>query len=264
MSPTDKFCLKWNDFQENIGTVFGSLRQDEDFSDVTLASEDGHQIEAHKVILASSSPFFQNLFRRNKHAHPLIYMRGLKSHDILAIVDFIYYGEASVYQDHLDTFLNIAEELDLKGLSRANNDEHNIEQLPKILNQTNTLRYDFKTKESTATNNFQHAAELNESESEAPPSGDDVIVVPKQEFSGDFQELDEQIKAMMLLGDNFTADGKQKAYVCQVCGKEGYGSAIKKHIEANHIEGVSIPCNLCDRVFRSRDALRQHKSWNHK
>ena len=33
---------------------------------------DGHQIEAHKVILAASSPFFQAILKKNKHSHPLI------------------------------------------------------------------------------------------------------------------------------------------------------------------------------------------------
>ena len=55
MSTSEKFCLKWNDFQENISSAFGSLREDRDFSDVTLACEDGQQVEAHRVILAASS-----------------------------------------------------------------------------------------------------------------------------------------------------------------------------------------------------------------
>ena len=58
---SEKLCLKWNDFQENVNAAFGNLREDNEFADVTLASEDGQQIEAHKVILAASSPFFQNL-----------------------------------------------------------------------------------------------------------------------------------------------------------------------------------------------------------
>ena len=70
----EKLCLKWNDFQENVNLAFGNLREDKEFADVTLASEDGQEIEAHKVILAASSPFFQDLLRRNKHPHPLIYM----------------------------------------------------------------------------------------------------------------------------------------------------------------------------------------------
>ena len=93
MSTPGKFNLKWDDFKDNITTAFGSLREEKDFTDVTLACEDGHQVDAHKVILAASSPFFQNLLKRNNHKHPLIYMRGMKSGDLLAIVDFLYYGE---------------------------------------------------------------------------------------------------------------------------------------------------------------------------
>ena len=119
MSNSEKFCLRWNDFQENFSTAFASLRKDTDFTDVTLACEDGYQVDAHKFMLVASSPFFHNLLKRNKHAHPLIYMRGMKSENLLSIVDFLYYGEANIYQENLDTFLNIAEELQLKGLNGA-------------------------------------------------------------------------------------------------------------------------------------------------
>ena len=57
MQHSEKLCLKWNDFQENLNSAFEVLRNDKDFADVTLACEDGTHIEAHKVILASSSPF---------------------------------------------------------------------------------------------------------------------------------------------------------------------------------------------------------------
>ena len=120
---SEKLCLQWNDFKENVTSAFGSLREDRDFADVTLACEDGKQFEAHKVILAASSPFFQNILRRNQHAHPLIYMRGLKSEDLAAIIDFLYCGEANVYQESLDSFLAIAEELQLKGLTGETNDK---------------------------------------------------------------------------------------------------------------------------------------------
>ena len=66
---SEKLCLQWNDFKENVTASFRSLRHDEDFADVTLACEDGKQVEAHRVILASSSPVFQKIFKRNKHAH---------------------------------------------------------------------------------------------------------------------------------------------------------------------------------------------------
>ena len=53
--------LQWNDFREKISSAFGALREDKDFTDVTLACEDGQQVQARKVVLISSSPFFLNL-----------------------------------------------------------------------------------------------------------------------------------------------------------------------------------------------------------
>ena len=50
----EKLCLQWNDFQGNVKEAFESFRADKDFSDVTLACEDGIHFEAHKVIDISS------------------------------------------------------------------------------------------------------------------------------------------------------------------------------------------------------------------
>ena len=101
MNPTDKLCLKWEDFHENTTTSFRSLRKTQDFFDVTLACEDGEQIKAHKVILSASSAFFHNILMRNTHAHPIIYMRGITSDELAEIVDFMYFGQANIYQENL-------------------------------------------------------------------------------------------------------------------------------------------------------------------
>ena len=86
-------------------------------TDVTLACEDGKQMEAHKVVLAATSPFFLDLLKKNKHPHPLIYMKGTKSDNLDAMIDFFYRGEANVSQENLEDFLLLADELKLKGLS---------------------------------------------------------------------------------------------------------------------------------------------------
>ena len=79
---------------------------------------------------------------------------------------------------------------------------------------------------------------------------------------GDFDELEERVKSMMEKSQNKIAKGQGYifAYLCKVCGKEGQHKNIKDHIEANHLEGIVIPCNLCDKTFRSRQTLRNHKS----
>ena len=51
---SEKLCLQWNDFKENVSSAFGELRDDNKFTDLTLVLEDGQQMEAHKVIATSS------------------------------------------------------------------------------------------------------------------------------------------------------------------------------------------------------------------
>ena len=50
-------------------------------------------------------------------------MRGLQSLDLLAIIDFLYYGKANVFQENLDSFLEIAQELKLKGLTEQKSND---------------------------------------------------------------------------------------------------------------------------------------------
>ena len=135
---SEKLCLQWNDFQENIKGAFGNFRDDENFNDVSLVCEDGQQVEA------ASSPFFLKLLGRNKHPHPLIFMRGVKFDDLLAILNFLYRGEANVFQENLGLFLAFAEDLQLRGLmgkpdekveDRDPGEEH---LLPKLLPTYNT------------------------------------------------------------------------------------------------------------------------------
>ena len=91
---SEKLCLQWNDFKENISSAFGRLRDDKELTDVTLACEDGEHFEAHKVILAASSPFFEQILQKSKHPHPLIYLRGYQSKIFAYLLDFLYSGEA--------------------------------------------------------------------------------------------------------------------------------------------------------------------------
>jgi hypothetical protein len=49
MGATEKFCLRWNDFETNISVAFRELRDEKDFFDVTLACDDSSQVQAHKV-----------------------------------------------------------------------------------------------------------------------------------------------------------------------------------------------------------------------
>ena len=259
---TEKFCLKWNDFKENISSTFRSLREDTDFTDVTLACEDEHQVGAHKAILAASSPFFQSLLKRNKHSHPLIYMRGMKSKDLVAILDFLYYGEANIFQENLESFLALAEEFKLKGLT-GNNQEPEQKEYQRQVQQE---RLDVKIEDSK--NVLLPKMHAIDPEDKIIVTAPNTVSVVDQKVSVDLKEMDETIKSMMILGDKITTGSQSKfgkrISICNVCGKEGQYTNIRDHIEANHIEGVCHPCNYCAKTFRSRVSLRMHNKIIHK
>jgi len=121
MGTSEKFCLRWNDFESNISGAFRELREDKDFFDVTLACDDD-QLQAHKVILSACSPFFRTILRRNRHEHPLLYLKGVKYVDLVSVLNFMYHGEVNVAQEELNSFLAVAEDLKVKGLTQNNSE----------------------------------------------------------------------------------------------------------------------------------------------
>ena len=183
-------------------------------------------------------------------------MKGMKSNDMIAIVDFLYFGEANVYQENLDSFLAIAEELQLKGLEGSKDQEgaDDEEQL-KIMEKNRTNHVVSRTPQSE-----------NETMDYSIKTGNNTLALLKTSvLSADLKELDESVKAMMETSEKIIQEGNRQrhAKVCKVCGKEGQATDIKRHIEASHLEGVSVPCNLCDKILRTREALRKHKKSDH-
>ena len=114
----EKFCLRRNEFEANISTAFKELKGDTDFFDMTLACDD-NQIKAHKVILSARSPFFKSVLKRNPHQHPLLYLKGVRFEDINSVLNFMYHGEVNVSQEKHNSFLSVAEDLQVKGLTQS-------------------------------------------------------------------------------------------------------------------------------------------------
>ena len=129
MGTSENFCLRWNDFESNVSGAFRELREDSDFFDVTLATSDSgnRTLQAHKVILSACSSFFKQMLRQqaraHAHPHPFIYLRGVSYNDLLSVLDFMYHGEVNVAQDDLNSFLAVAEELQIKGLTNKDQSE---------------------------------------------------------------------------------------------------------------------------------------------
>ena len=261
---SEKFCLKWNDFKENLVSSYQDLRKESDFSDVTLVCEEDQQVEAHRIILSACSPFFSRMLKKNKQPNPIIYMRGLKAKDLVAIVDFIYHGEANIHQEDLDGFLALAEKLQLKGQEGTQDNHEETAEEPKSNRKQQHPKRSYVHKE-----NPDYQAIANEGGDIYVTSKPDNHAVLPVDAGQMIVALDTNMEDLRVKLDSIMErvdDGDHK-WRCTVCGKETKGrnaiQDMRRHIET-HMEGLSYPCNQCDQVSRSSDSFRQHKAKSHK
>ena len=248
---SEKFCLKWEDFQKNLTVSFSDLRDDTDFCDVTLVSEGNHHIKAHKVILTASSPFFMEVLRSNKHSNPLIYMRGVKANDLDTIVDFLYHGEVNIYQEDLEDFLNLAEELKLKGLTDGGSSttEGKYTREPdkeNALTQPQLRRMKEKQIMETFTPKYSHESSVQCSDAIFETENFienkfDIVNVNQIDLTNINNKLESMIEKV------------NGSWSCKICGNNkirNNKTDYTRHAEI-HLEGVSHPCKLCGKLCRS-------------
>ena len=109
--------MNWGDFQKNLVTSCIKWREANEFTDVTLVSEDGMFHKAHRIILSSGSSLFMKILQNVTHPQPLIFLRGIKDQNLKAILDYIYFGEVTIHQDNINEFFSEAQDYLLKGIA---------------------------------------------------------------------------------------------------------------------------------------------------
>merc|ERR1719319_1064213 len=191
-------------------------------------------------------------------------MRGLKSEDLVAMIDFLYFGEANVYQENLDSILAVAEELQLKGLmgSAAEEEVEDVNKKPMVKKKAKHREQQkgYPKQDTTTPENLHFVAKV-----ETSPPQEGTIAVTDYTVAADLQDLDSKIKSMMETTHRTMVVGNRNraVIVCKVCVKEGQMGDIQKHIEAHHTTGGSHTCNICGKISSSRNGLATHKSIKH-
>ena len=119
-----KFNLSWKEFEDNASKSHKKLINDTHFTDVTLSCHDNMKLQAHKVILSSSSPVLEQILLDNPHQHPVIYFRTVNYACLQALIQFMYLGQAEVAQTELEDFMKLAKELEVDGLNNSSLDNN--------------------------------------------------------------------------------------------------------------------------------------------
>ena len=64
----EKYSLSWHTYSNHLKSMMKELMINEDFSDVTLVTEDKKQIKANISILSACSPVFKDILRHETEA----------------------------------------------------------------------------------------------------------------------------------------------------------------------------------------------------
>ena len=239
----EKFNLHWNDFQSNILQTFKRIRKDKDFLNVTLVTEDEVQLEAHKVILSASSPFLENILKKSSHKHPLLFLSGISSYNLNLILDYVYFGEVQVFQEHLQEFLSSARKLKISGLSNMELDEDNVsDSHEEVTKMELEIISEFEAEEQY----------IDEQKPEPKNKSEKITVARTNQGDTDLRDLN------LVISEHMERTSAQ-LFTCKFCQKTAKDRTnLGKHIET-HLDGLCFSCNECKRQFRSRDSLRVHK-----
>ena len=120
MSERISFAREQNEFQIFSNDLLTEMFEDLNFRDVTLASDDGKLIRAHKVVLSASSSILKLILSQQKETNnPVIFCRGVKHRELSSMLEFIYLGQTSFSKDEVQRFLTIAEDFGVKGLVKS-------------------------------------------------------------------------------------------------------------------------------------------------
>ncbi|CAH1399597.1 unnamed protein product [Nezara viridula] len=177
MAGNQQFCLRWNNHQSTLISVFDSLLESGTLVDCTLAAE-GQYLKAHKVVLSACSPFFEVVFSQHYEKHPIIILKDVTFTELKAMLDYMYRGEVNISQEQLGTFLKAAESLQIKGLTDSGNGEIKRERkIPPLFPQGLIVE--------------QRAPKVNNNDSPPPP----LSLSPKRRKRKSSEEKEEMILA---------------------------------------------------------------------
>ena len=90
------YKISWDGFNDHIINAFNQLKNRTEFSDVTLACDDGRKFSAHKMVLRSSSSVLREILSDISLNGSLIFLRGINHKCLEALLDFLYQGEVDI------------------------------------------------------------------------------------------------------------------------------------------------------------------------
>lgn len=236
----DKYTIGWNTFQNHLKETQIELYHEKYFADVTLVSDDMVSVQAHKTILCSASPVFKQLLMiYPSNTNSILYLKGIEHEELESILQFIYLGEAKVYESRIQSFMSASTELNIKELKKQT-----VESAVDERDGTNDHKYkeNEPSSESVIENNTQDMSILNTLQSLDCPECNKT-------FS--------RVRNMRAHYERSHSESKPN-FPCNQCGKVfNQKGNLDLHIKGIHM-GIKYMCDICDYQTAQKGNLATH------
>ena len=218
------------------------LMMNDKFSDVTLVTEDKKHIKANIFILSTCSLVFRDIFLKNRNSNPIIYLRGVQYSELEPIIQFIYLGEASFYEERMDEFLAVAKSLE-------------ITQLDEFVVKSSSCG------PVTSISKLEKQSVVSDPQKMQAPQEAQRKVVDGHKYICD--QCDYKANRRDGLIGHIQSKHEDIKYVCDQCDYQAtQRSALATHIQIKH-EGVKYACNQCDYQTGYQSELSNHTQSKH-
>ena len=260
--------MSFSDFESVSINLMNELWKDQDFTDVTLATNDGkRQLKAHKVVLSSASDLFNSILRQHKHQNPLIFLQGIHLVMLEQVLEFIYTGKCEIQQENLEMFLSCGNALGIQRLAEHAESEDETLKIGK--NKTEILSEAYIDTGTILA--LEKAADEDEEKMEHLQMGSvsaGHIKITSSEDQTD--KLDEctgedgnlQIGIVEAVQMKTSKDIRTKRFLCTICDYKTHRRGYLRDHESWHA-GKVFKCNQCDSAAKSRASLKGHVKTMH-
>jgi len=252
----EKFCLKWNDFQQSISQSFQDFR--EDLTDVTIFCGK-KKVEAHRLVLCACSSVFKDVLLKNSTLNPSIMLFDVELVELYNLLDFMYKGEVSVSQDRLQKFLDLAEKLEVKGLYQQGRNKPESER-SKVNHRSTPSAQKIHSLNKTL---IKEVEKVTESEVRVLEEENDVNIVAVKH-----EKIAEDV--VTLAAPDYVMDNIQN-YEYESFGDDAaedpHGYMIHHHASYRDDSITNYgeyPCIFCGKSYKTAGSLKNHRSLYHR
>lgn len=248
-------------FQGTSESMLRRAWEVKDFSDVTLVGEDEILIQAHKIVLSSSSSFFETILKKHSHPNPLIFVKGVSSSLLSSLVAFMYKGQVEVSKEDLDKFLEASTDFKIRGFSTES------ETFP-IMEGISFDSPPSQTGPSLVEENLKSSTEQTRNKlPEENDSKSDLVANREQRELAMVENKDLPIFQSMWKKSEYHTpkNPKPNNLSCNMCDyKVHRNDLLKLHMNSKHnLEKFHCSVQACGKVYSSKVNLKAHMKVNH-